>query len=230
MNCDDARIALGAFVLGALEPAERNEVDRHVRHCADCRAELAELAPLPGLLGRLSLADVSPTPTTATPTPAPDLLNRLLREAAAERAETGRNSGGRSRFHTRRWVAVAAGLLLVVSAVGVAAVSRQSSSPSHPIVATATDPATSVVVRTEVRQRDWGTAIDVQLHGVAPGQRCRLVAVGRDGRQDVAASWQATYEGRADVSGATAIPTPALASLRVVTDGGRVLAAVPVHG
>jgi anti-sigma factor RsiW len=230
MNCDDARIALGAFVLGALEPAERYEVDRHVRHCADCRAELAELAPLPGLLGRLSLADVSPTPATAAPTPPPDLLNRLLREAAAERAETGRSSRGRSRFATRRWMAAAAGLLLVVGAVSVTAVSRQSSSPNHAIVATATDPATSVVVRTVVRQRDWGTAIDVQLHGVAPGERCRLIAVGRDGRQDVAASWQATYEGRADVSGATAIPTPALSALRVVTDGGRVLAAVPVHG
>jgi hypothetical protein len=70
----------------------------------------------------------------------------------------------------------------------------------------------------------------VQLHGVAPGERCRLIAVARDGHQDVAASWQATYEGQADVSGATAIPTPSLSALRVVSNDGRVLAAVPVHG
>jgi|ERR1700712_1377045 len=114
--------------------------------------------------------------------------------------------------------------------VGRGVVSRQSSSSNQASVATATDPATFVVVRTEVHQRDWGTAIDVQLHGVARGQRCRLIAVARDGRQDIAASCQVTYEGRADITGATAIPTPALSTLRVVSDDGRVLAGVPVHG
>jgi hypothetical protein len=230
VNCDDARTALGAFVLGALDPAERYDVDRHVRLCADCRNELAELAPLPGLLGRVSLAEVSP-PTSAVvaPTPPPDLLNRLLHEVAAERAES-RRSSRRFPVAARRWAAVAAGVVLVLGSVSAAVVVRHSSTATRAVVATATDPTTSVVVRTTLRQRDWGTAIDVQLHGVAPGERCRLIAVARNGRQDVAASWQATYEGQADVSGATAIPTPALSALRVVSDDGRVLAAVPVRG
>jgi hypothetical protein len=232
VTCDNARIALGAYVLGALDPSERDEVDRHIRHCEGCRTELAELAPLPGLLGRLSLADVSRLDDTASaaPTPSPDLLDRLLREAVAERAGIQRSPRRRVGFAGRRWAAVAAGLLLVVGSVGVAVVSRHSSSASDAVMATASDPATSVVVHTTVHRRDWGTALDVQLHGVAPGERCRLIAVARDGRQDVAASWQANYQGRADVSGATAIPTPALSWLRVVNDDGRLLVTVPVRG
>ncbi|MCM3884277.1 anti-sigma factor [Frankia sp. R82] len=57
-DCMAPRIALGAYVLGALEPADRAAVANHLAGCADCRAELASLAGLPGLLGRLQLADV----------------------------------------------------------------------------------------------------------------------------------------------------------------------------
>jgi anti-sigma factor RsiW len=47
-------IALGAYVLDALERDERVELERHVEMCATCRAELERLAPLPGLLARLA--------------------------------------------------------------------------------------------------------------------------------------------------------------------------------
>jgi anti-sigma factor RsiW len=47
-------IAIGAYVLGALDRWERAEVEAHVEMCATCRAELERLAPLPGLLSRLS--------------------------------------------------------------------------------------------------------------------------------------------------------------------------------
>ncbi len=236
MTCDAARIALGAFVLGALEPPERSEIDRHLRRCAECRTELAELAPLPGLLGRLSVSEAETltaddlTAGELHAAPPPALLDRLLREAAAERR--GNRPGARRRFRltARRRLAVAAGVLLLAASVSVAVVVRHSSTAGSGVEATAADPATSVVVHTTARPRAWGTAVDVRLRGVAPGQRCRLVAVARDGQQDVAASWQATYEGEADVSGATAIAFPTLVSLRVVSDDGRVLATVPVHG
>jgi anti-sigma factor RsiW len=52
-------IALGAYVLGALERAERRETEAHLELCPACRAELERLAPLPGLLSRLSEEEVS---------------------------------------------------------------------------------------------------------------------------------------------------------------------------
>jgi hypothetical protein len=48
-------------------------------------------------------------------------------------------------------------------------------------------------------------------------EHCSLVAVGRDGRREVAASWEATYEGTATFDGTTSIPASELASLRIET-------------
>ncbi|MCK9896208.1 anti-sigma factor [Frankia sp. AgB32] len=58
-DCAAPKIALGAYVLGALDPAERSELEIHLAGCAVCRAELASLAGLPGLLSRLRLSDVT---------------------------------------------------------------------------------------------------------------------------------------------------------------------------
>jgi len=49
-DCQEARVALGVYVLGAIDPAERARVDAHLTTCEECRAELAEFAGLPGLL------------------------------------------------------------------------------------------------------------------------------------------------------------------------------------
>jgi Putative zinc-finger len=49
-DCQEARVALGVYVLGAIDPAERVLVDAHLATCEACRAELAEFADLPTLL------------------------------------------------------------------------------------------------------------------------------------------------------------------------------------
>jgi anti-sigma factor RsiW len=52
-------IALGAYVLGALDREERDGLEAHLNGCATCRAELDRLAPLPELL---SLVDDAQSP------------------------------------------------------------------------------------------------------------------------------------------------------------------------
>jgi hypothetical protein len=47
-------VSLGAYLLGALDPAERSEFEEHLDTCDNCKAELLRLAPLPGLLQRLT--------------------------------------------------------------------------------------------------------------------------------------------------------------------------------
>jgi hypothetical protein len=54
MDCAEARLSLGVYVLGAIDPAERTLVDAHLATCRDCRDELAGLAGLPALLARVS--------------------------------------------------------------------------------------------------------------------------------------------------------------------------------
>jgi hypothetical protein len=55
MKCAQT-LEVGAYVLGALSPAERDAFERHLGECAICRDEVADLAVLPGLLGRIDAA------------------------------------------------------------------------------------------------------------------------------------------------------------------------------
>jgi predicted lipoprotein with Yx(FWY)xxD motif len=50
--CAGMRPLLGVYLTGAIAPADRAVVVRHLAGCADCRAELAGLAALPALLRR----------------------------------------------------------------------------------------------------------------------------------------------------------------------------------
>ena len=50
--CAGIRPQLGVYLTGAIAPADRAVVVRHLSACADCRAELAGLAALPALLRR----------------------------------------------------------------------------------------------------------------------------------------------------------------------------------
>ncbi|WP_166680190.1 anti-sigma factor [Kribbella sp. VKM Ac-2566] len=51
--------SIGAYLLGALDPQEHAEIERHLSTCEVCRQELIEMAHLPGLMHRLALEDVS---------------------------------------------------------------------------------------------------------------------------------------------------------------------------
>jgi anti-sigma factor RsiW len=48
-HCAQARLELGVYLLGAIEPAQRALVGRHLAACPQCRAELAGLAAASGL-------------------------------------------------------------------------------------------------------------------------------------------------------------------------------------
>ena len=58
-ECGEIRPALGVYILGAISPADRSAVDRHLAWCAGCRAELTGLAALPGRLGGVPATDVT---------------------------------------------------------------------------------------------------------------------------------------------------------------------------
>src|SRR5262249_34315969 len=97
-SCRELRHALGVYVLGAIEPSERAQVDEHLATCAECREELASLAGLPALLRRvptaeaerLAVADQADSATDETPTD--NLLPALL--ARTTQARRGRPSRG----------------------------------------------------------------------------------------------------------------------------------------
>jgi len=226
-------------VLGALDPAERSRVDAHLATCAECRDELASLAGLPGLLGRVSRAEVEAEPSD----PGPQLLDRLLNAAASERRRDRR----------RRWLTSVAAAVIALAAIGVAigvsqdkhqSVSAQIAPPSvNPVSAppgtsetfSATDPTTHVQASVTEWKKGWGASLEVTVTGVTAdlaGVRCQLIAVGPDGKTDVAASWAAPSEGytgtsKVEADGATALASTDITAFKVVGSDGATLVWVP---
>jgi anti-sigma factor RsiW len=113
-GCRQIRQSLGVYVLGAIDPAERAQVDEHLATCRECREELASLAGLPAMLRkvpvveaeRLAAAEEDPE---LTGMPSPEMLTSLL----------GRTANVR-RIHRWRGLAAAAAVALVAVAGGAA--------------------------------------------------------------------------------------------------------------
>jgi hypothetical protein len=218
LGCTDATVALGAYVVGALEHSERAELEAHLSRCPMCRDELAELAPLPGLMSRLTVEEATAAPQVAGATAIDSaMLDRLLSAAASERRRTGR----------ARWLAAAAAAV-VVAAGGTGAVLATHGTPSSHWAQTASAAAGPVHLTVRLADQASGTKLDMTMSGVGGEQRCSLIAVGRDGRTETAGWWEATYQGKAHITGTTSIARRDLTQLEVITDSGKTLVVVPV--
>ena len=126
-TCAGIRPQLGVYLTGAIAPADRVVVVRHLTACAGCRAELAGLAGLPALLRRPPVQAAAQEPAaddtvpdyTVTDYPDADYPDRAIRRRAirtrAIRTRGGWSGAWRAR-RRRRWLLVAAAFVLVVAA------------------------------------------------------------------------------------------------------------------
>lgn len=222
-ECDRTRMALGAYVIGALEPAERVEVDAHLAGCPACREDLALLADLPAVLGRLGESDALAAGATQVE---PGMVERSLAELRRRR-----RSGG----IRRRLVAVAAGVAIAAAGAGAgSAVALHLSAPATPTGTSArvsgTDATNGATATAVLLAQPWGTSIHLTIAGVAPGDHCELVAVSKAGADEVAGTWAVSYAGEADIVGATSLAPSELASLDIVTTSGTDLVTLPLAG
>lgn len=232
----------GAYVLGALSPAERREFERHLPRCTRCRRAVGELAGLPGLLGRV---DASLVEEPAVEEPVPDTLLPAL-------------SRGVRRARRRRTVAVAGFAAAAVALVAAVAVSEvpgdggddtvgttvpgASSTPTAPapsdparseVVARAMQPVGKVPVRATVslEQVTWGTRLGLTCtydpawveYGLPPEVDYMLFVRTRDGRAERVGSWRSVDGRPIEVTAATAASPEELASMEVRTADGRVV-------
>jgi anti-sigma factor RsiW len=207
VTCPRAATDLGAYVVGALEPADRRRVEEHLRHCPACAAELAELAPLPGLLDRVGPGQLRPPAVT----PSPDLFARLV--AAAEPPH---------RRRSRTWALVAAALLAVLGIGGGVAVWATGSDEQ-----TVTASAGAVRATVAATTVDDGSALDVTVAGMRPGELCTLVAVDSDGTRHPAGAWPASAAGDGTWRGWADVAPADLDEVVLLGEGGRELVRVP---
>ena len=230
-DCTDTRQALGVYVLGAIDPAERSQVDKHVTGCRECRDEMAGLAGLPALLsrvsaeeiGRISREDTEPLP--ADEAPAEDFVESLVSLTAARRRRN------------RRWQATAAAAAVVVAVAGAVAGLRLASSPppGRPSATASIPPASWQTARTtsalrgitatvRYNKEPWGTAMDIQVSGVPDGTTCQLWVTDSQGVHLAAAGWTVAHgDATAWYPGSSWVPVSQVQGFDV-TAGSRQLA------
>jgi anti-sigma factor RsiW len=220
-ECAQVREELGVYVVGAIEPADRARVDRHLASCALCRNELAGLAGLPGMLRKITadealrawMDDAAGPP----PAPPPDALLARAR---------------RIRMRRRLAATVAAAVLLgLAGAGGLRAFAAQPTSPASLAIPwtamiNGSSPATGAWAEVRYAARPWGTELEVQVTGIPAGTRCQLVVTGPGGREVVAGGWTIAA-GRPPAWYPASVPFRA-SSLRgfTVTAGGTTLVTV----
>jgi putative zinc finger protein len=226
-GCREIRQALGVYVLGAIDPAERAQVDEHLATCPECREELASLAGLPAMLRkvpvvaaeRLAAAEDDPELTGMA---SPEMLTSLL----------GRTANVR---RIRRWrgLAAAAAVALVAVAGGAAvtnALEPSGSRPSGPATATAwqqtsgTSPA-GAHLTVRYRHKLWGTQMEVNVTGLRPGSVCELQVKDKAGGHSVVGSW-VLWQGDAWYPASTSLGEDDLSAFQV-TIHGHVVASAP---
>jgi anti-sigma factor RsiW len=198
MSCTD----VGAYLLGALEPDERDRFEDHVRGCAACRTDVAELGRLPALLAQVDPGELRPGPVA----PSPDLYRRV--SAAARRPR-------------RRLALVAAALVVLAGGAAVGVATWPDGGDATTV--TATDDGVRLTVTAS--SRGGGTALDITVWGLTGTQECRLVVVDREGRQHPAGEWE-VRTAEADWRGWAGVEPDAISDVLLVDGGGRELVRV----
>ncbi|HEX5497413.1 MAG TPA: zf-HC2 domain-containing protein [Mycobacteriales bacterium] len=215
MNCpflrDDA-----AYLLGALDPEERQRYEVHLDTCAPCAHAVSGLAGIPGLLARLTPDQVAAA-EGETEEPPPALLNSLVRTARRER-------------RVSRWrVAVAAGAVAACLGVAGAGFAMRDSTPPTPagvtLQAVGGLPVNATV---SLRKEPWGTRIQMRCEYdgqyANPTAQYVLVVRDRDGESYKLDTWRVIPGHSTDVNGTTALSRTDIATVEVQTTDGTTVA------
>ena len=220
----------GAYVIGALSPAERQQFEQHLAGCAECAQSVRELAGLPGLLSRVD-PQVLELPLSEDPVP-DTLLPALVHQV-------------RRTQRRRTWVTVgaAAAAALVVTAgslvAGGALDGDRTPTTTSPSATLALPAARSMVpvrgapvhASLAFESVPWGTRLDLTCtytpsedawtpHAATYG----LFVHTRDGRTEQVATWRSLPGKTMQLAAATAVSRKHIASVEVRTaDGTKVL-------
>lgn len=199
---------LGPFLLGQLDDDRAAAVAEQVARCPSCREEVEQLRPVVTVLARSS----PPPAVRSGPTV----------------GRTGGQVGGRARRpgRRRRVALVAAAVVLLVGAAGaVTALPGRSDGGRTVVLAGAPGASASAVLR----ERRWGTAIELEVRGLDADATYGVWLERREGGRLPAGSFRPDGDGTFRLSLATALPLDDSRAVGVaLLPGGRAADAVDV--
>ncbi|MEV7228970.1 MULTISPECIES: zf-HC2 domain-containing protein [Polymorphospora] len=228
MSCEFAHDD-GAYVLGAMSPAERERYEHHLAGCPACREAVGEIAVLPGLLGRLDQAGLDRV--AGPPSTGPQVTDLLAGAATMRRRDRLR----------RRWryagVALVAGCLALFVGLGVGSLRTVGPDGTDFEIRTVTmaPVAGSVPVTAEIglNGATWGTEVIMrcsyaETEDYAKAYTFRLVAYGPDGASEQVGSWKAAPGDDVTFTGATRFSAEELVRIELTRYDGTPLLAYDV--
>ncbi|MEU7413527.1 zf-HC2 domain-containing protein [Streptomyces sp. NPDC042638] len=200
---------VGAYALGVLDEAEAFRFEDHLMECPRCAAHVTEFGPATRQL--MLYRRATPRFVPAMAQPGPRLLDRLLGELAHRRRARRR----------RLLYGLAASVVLAVAGPGIVAFAGDTEPAAR--VTAATDPHTGVWARVTSADAEWGSDLRLEVKDGSGRHACRLVAVGRDGTEQVVAGWSGRGDGRRPTTamGATALHPDQILRYEVRTDEGK---------
>lgn len=197
MSCEFAFDG-GAYVLGALSPAERSAYEQHLAACPPCRDAVASIAVLPGLLARLAPFEAQQPMTAA------DRLPRLTKAVVTQRK--------RDRIKRRVLVGAAASAVCLAMlggyVVGILREPAGSITYSTPPMSSMSTLIPGALVTAEVGFIELPRGVEVVMHCYYPdysdrSYTFRLVAFGSDGSSEQLGSWIAGPGDHVTISGSS---------------------------
>ncbi|MGW0768878.1 zf-HC2 domain-containing protein [Streptomyces sp. NPDC002676] len=204
---------VGAYALGVLDEAEAFRFEDHLMECPQCAAHVTEFGPT----ARQLLLYRRATPRFVHPMaqPGPRLLDRLLGELAHRRRVRRR----------RALYGLAASVVLAVAGPGLVVFAGHGSGGAQATahVTAATDPSTGVWAQVTSADEDSGSLLRLEIRDGSGVHACRLVAVGRDGSEQVVTSWTNTGDGTHPLTtlGSAALHPDQIARYEVRTAEGK---------
>jgi anti-sigma-K factor RskA len=204
-SSDRFRYDDGAYVMGALDDADRRAFEAHLETCPDCHERVAEARAAVDLLSGVTATEV------AEPPPMPDtLLPGLLGAVQRERA--------RGRWLITSLGAVAAACVTAVVVLLWPASSSQSGPAPRALTAVRTSPITATA---KLISREWGTEIDVVCHYRKNVEHYayRLIVVDDQGNQHSAGGWKLAPGEETAFTGGTSVRLSDIARVEIARRG-----------
>jgi anti-sigma factor RsiW len=155
------RDELGAYVLGTLEPSERDSVALHLAQCQECAAEHARLAGLPELLAYAEGLEIPAAPRAVEER----VLDQIARERGEERRARRRPRWRRARMLLAGAVAGAA----LGAGVTALVLADDDSGPAPATYEVALRGDAGASGRAQLEPGGAGTEVHLWVNGLPPG-------------------------------------------------------------
>jgi anti-sigma factor RsiW len=216
VTCEHLRPAIGAYVLGGLDPDEAAAVRRHLETCPECAAEHDSLAPLPGLLSLAGGAEKA----TAEPL-SPAFEERLLDAYARDRSMSPRRRV-RWRLPRPRWLAIgAAATAVAAGAIAFALVGGEEPSPTYEVEFRNVSGPQAASAQANLESDDEGTEIHLSVRGLPAEEAVYEVLCDAEEWTATAGTFRTDAQGRGYVVLTTALRQGEYNAIRIVRRGHR---------